>query len=101
MKLYGAEKLKKFVFWAKIKFIIFYVVDFILLFIFFLYLIAFCGIYNATMKHLIESYGIALIEIVVIKALYGLVLGILRKISLSQRINILYKIVMILDLYVA
>ena len=95
------ENIKKLIFWAKIKFIIFYAVDFILLIIFFLYLIAFCGIYNATMGHLIESYGIALVEILVIKVLYGLVLGILRKISLVHRINILYKIVMILDKYVA
>ena len=94
------QQFDKMMFWAKIKIIIFYAVDFILLFLFFLYIIAFCGIYNATMSNLIESYGIALIEIVIIKVLYGLVLGILRKVSLSYEINILYTIVRLLDTYI-
>ena len=95
------QKYNKMMFWLKIKIIIFYAVEFILLIIFFLYLISFCGVYNATSLKLVESYGIALIEIVIIKVLYGLVLGILRKISLSYEINILYNIVRILDLYIS
>ena len=95
------QKYKNMMFWAQIKIIIFYAIQFILTFIFFLYLISFCGIYNGTSSKLAESYGIALIEVIIIKILYGLVLGILRKISLVHRINILYKIVRFLDLYIA
>ena len=87
--------------WHQIKLIIFYAIEFILVIFFTLYLTGFCGIYIATKTKLVESYGIALIEVVIIKILYGLVLGILRKVSLVYKINILYKIVKYLDLYVA
>ena len=50
---------------------------------------------------LVESYGIALIEVVIIKILYGLILGVLRKISLTYEINKLYSIVLFLDLYIS
>ena len=95
------EKCKKMLFWAQIKIIIFYVIQLILLVIFYLYLITFFATYPGTGSSLVESYGIALIEIVLIKILYGLVLGVLRKISLSFGIKILYTIVVILDTYVS
>ena len=95
------EKYNKMMFWAKIKMIIFYIAEFILLIIFFFYLIAFCGVNTGTSSILVEGYGIALIEVIIIKVLYGLVLGILRKISLSYEINILYTIVRFLDLYIS
>ena len=95
------EKFNKMMFWIKIKIIIFYAVVYVLSFIFFLYLIAFCGVYNATSLKLVESYGIALIEVAIIKVLYGGVLGILRIISLTFQIKILYTIVRFLDLYIS
>ena len=95
------SKFEKMMFWAKIKIIIFYAVTFILVFIFYLYLIAFCGVYSQTNELLVESYGIAIIEVIIIKILYGLVLGILRKISLWQKIDKLYLVVRLFDLYVA
>jgi len=95
------EKFNKMMYWAKIKMIIFYIAEFILLIIFFFYLIAFCGVNTGTSSILVEGYGIALIEVIIIKVLYGLVLGILRKISLSYEINILYTIVRFLDLYIS
>ena len=88
-------------FWHQIKIIIFYAIEFIFVFLFFLYLTAFCGVYANAKAKLIESYGIALIEVVIIKILYGLVMGILRKVSLAYKINILYRIVQFLDLYIA
>ena len=95
------HKFKKMMFWSKIKLIIFYVVEFILLIIFFLYLISFCGVYNGTQSKLIESYGIGLIEIAIIKVLYGLILGMLRKVSLSYEMNKLYNVVRFLDMYIS
>jgi len=91
----------KFKFWNKIKLIAYYIVEFALLIIFFLYLISFCGVYTGTQSKLIQSYGIALIEIVIIKIIYGLVLGILRRVSLSYKVNKLYNIVRLLDIYVS
>ena len=52
-------------------------------------------------RELVEGYGITLIEIVLIKILYGFALGILRKISLTYGINKLYDIVVFLDLYIS
>ena len=95
------EKYNKMMFWAKIKIIIFYAVVFILCIIFFLYLMAFCGVNIGTKAKLFESYGIALIEVTIIKILYGIVLGILRKVSLTYEIEKLYFIVRILDLYIS
>ena len=95
------ERYNKMMFWAKIKIIIFYAVVFILGIIFFLYLMAFCGVYIETKAKLFESYGIALIEVVIIKILYGIALGILRKVSLTYEIEKLYFIVRILDLYIS
>jgi hypothetical protein len=95
------QKFKKMMFWSKIKLIIFYVIEFVLLIIFFLYLISFCGVFSGTQSKLIESYGIALIEIVIIKIFYGLILGVLRKVSLSYEIDKLYNIVRFLDLYIS
>ena len=95
------QKFKKMMFWSKIKLIIFYVIEFVLLIIFFLYLISFCGVFSGTQSKLIESYGIALIEIVIIKIFYGLILGVLRKMSLSYEIDKLYNIVRFLDLYIS
>ena len=95
------EKYKKMMFWGQIKLIIFYAIEFIFVFLFFLYITAFCGVYINAKAKLVESYGIALIEVVIIKILYGLVLGILRKVSLVYKINILYRTVHFLDLYIA
>ena len=95
------QQYNKFKFWNKIKLIAYYVVEFALLILFFLYLISFCGVYTGTQSKLIQSYGIALIEIVIIKIIYGLVLGILRRVSLSYKINKLYNIVKFLDIYVS
>ena len=95
------QQYKKVMFWAQIKIIIFYAVQLILIVIFFIYLIAFFGIYLGTSSKLVESYGIALIEVIIIKILYGLILGILRKISLVHKIEKLYSIVRFFDLYIA
>ena len=95
------EKFNKMMYWAKIKMIIFYIAEFILVIIFFFYLIAFCGVNTGTNSKLVEGYGIALIEVIIIKVLYGLILGILRKIALSFEINLLYNIVKFLDLYIS
>ena len=96
-----SQKYTKMLKCSKIKLAIYYVLQFGLIIIFFLYLMTFCYLYSATQSSLVESYGIALIEVVIIKVIYGLILGILRKISLAYEVNKLYSVVKFLDLYIA
>jgi len=95
------QQYNKIKFWNKIKLIVYYIVEFALLIVFFLYLISFCGVYTGTQSKLVQSYGIALIEIVIIKIIYGLILGILRRVSLSYKINKLYNVARLLDIYLS
>ena len=85
----------------KIKLIIYYNVQFILIIFFFIYLLALGAVYPATMKKIFSSYGVAILEIIIIKILYGLILGILRSVSLSGQKSGMYNIVKIFDKYIA
>ena len=96
-----SEKYSKMIKCSKIKLAIYYVLQFGLSIVFFLYLMVYCYLYSSTQTSLIESYLVALIEVVVIKVIYGLILGILRKISLAYEKNKLYTVVRFLDLYIA
>jgi len=96
-----SQKYSKMISCSKIKLAIYYVLQFAIIIIFFLYLMVYCYLYSATQTSLIESYLIALIEVVVIKVIYGLILGILRKVSLAYEKNKLYGVVRFLDLYIA
>ena len=96
-----SQKYSKMIKCSKIKLAIYYVLQFGASIIFFLYLMVHCYLYSSTQTSLIESYLIALIEVVVIKVVYGLILGILRKISLAYEMNKLYTVVRFFDLYIA
>ena len=96
-----SEKYSKMIKCSKIKLAIYYVLQFGLSIVFFLYLMVYCYLYSSTQTSLIESYLVALIEVVVIKVVYGLILGILRKISLAYEKDKLYTVVRFLDLYIA
>ena len=65
------------------------------------YLITFCGIYSGLKIKIFQAYGIAFIEIVIIKIIYGAILGILRKISLYLENKKLYNIVLIFNKYIS
>ena len=65
------------------------------------YLITFCGIYTGTKDKIFTAYGIAFIEIVIIKIIYGAVLGVLRKVSLCNENKIMYNVVLILNKYIS
>ena len=77
--------------------IAFFVIELILGILCLLYLTTFCAIYTGTKKKIFKTYGIALVEVLIIKILYGITLGILRKVALSKKIRILYKIVYYFD----
>ena len=51
------------------------------------------------MNKVFKAYGFALIEILIIKIIYGIVLGILRKVSLTKQKMTLYDVVLFMDTY--
>ena len=95
------EKYNRIIYKIKRNMIIYLVLQFLIILFCSFYLITFCGIYVATKKNVFESYGIAFIEIIIIKIVYGFILGILRKVSLIKEISLLYNITLILNKYIS
>ena len=85
---------------VKIKLIVYTIVQFILIILFFIYLVTLCAVYNGTMSKIFAAYGIAILEIIIIKIIYGLVLAILRQYSLLNQKKGLYKIILFMDNYI-
>ncbi len=83
----------------KLKIIIYSIIEFLLLAFCFIYFVTFCTVYTGTKNKVFKSYGIALIEILIIKIVYGIVLAILRKVSLSKEKKTLYDIVVFMNTY--
>ena len=84
----------------KTKLIAYYIIQFKLIIFFFIYLVTFGSIYSGTMKRIFLTYGITLLEALIIKMIYGLVLGILRHISLSNKNSKIYNVILIFDKYI-
>jgi hypothetical protein len=94
------QKVNSIISKMKIKMIVYYIIQFIILIFFFIYLVTLCAVYSGTMKKIFTSYGIAIIEIIIIKILYGLILGILRFLSISNQQKGLYSFILFLDKYI-
>lgn len=62
-----------------------------------LYITTFCAVYTGTKKYVFRTYGIALVEVLIIKIVYGIVLGIIRKVGLNKQNRTLYKIAYYFD----
>ena len=77
--------------------IVYFVIQFIFAVVCLLYVTVFCAVYEGTRKKVFKTYGIALLEVLIIKIIYGIILGILRKVGLSKQSKIIYKIVYYLD----
>ena len=95
------EKVEKLIYKIKRNIIIYLVLQFLIILFCSFYLITFCGIYIGTKKNIFQSYGIAIVEIIIIKIIYGFILGVLRKVSLFNEIKPLYAIVTILNKYLS
>ena len=95
------EKYNKIMYKIKRNMIIYFILQFLIILFCSFYLITFCGIYIGTKKRIFQSYGIAFIEIIIIKIIYGFILGLLRKISLLKEVNTLYNIVLIFNKYIS
>ena len=83
----------------KAKVIVYLIIQFIILAFCFVYFVTFCSVYIGTKIRVFRSYGIALVEILIIKIIYGIILSILRKISLSKKSKVFYDIVLLMTTY--
>ena len=95
------EKYDELVKKIKIQTIAFYTIILVFTFFFFIYLVSFSGIYTATKGKVFKTYYISIIEIALIKFLYGLCLASLRVAAESNKFKNLYSFVVILDKYVS
>ena len=95
------NKISNCIYSIKRNIIIYFVLQFVLIMFCSFYLITFCGIYTGTKSKLFQSYGIAFIEIIIIKIIYGFILGILRKLSLAKEISCMYNIILIFNQYLS
>ena len=95
------EKSEEIIKKIKIQTIIFYIV--IILFTEFCsaYLISFFAIYTGTKKYILKTYYISIIEIIIIKFVYGLSLGSLRIAAEVNEFVSLYNFVYICDKYIS
>ena len=85
---------------TKIKIALYSIIQYILIIFFTIYSVTLCAIFYGTMKKIYLNYVIALLEVLVIKILYGLVLSILRQVSLSKEKKGLYNVVLFMDNYI-
>jgi len=85
---------------TKLKIAIYSIIQYLLMIFFIIYSCTLCAIFYGTMKKIYLNYVIALIEVLVIKILYGLVLSILRQVSLSKEKKGLYNVVLFMDNYI-
>ena len=93
------RKYKNLMWKVKFKFVIYSVIELLLIIFAFLYLTAFGSVYSGTQSNTFKTYGIALIEILIIKILYGTALAIMRHVSLSKQKKVLYDIVLFMNTY--
>ena len=95
------EKYEEIIKKIKIQMVIFYIVIFALTAFCFIYLVSFFAIYTGTKGKVFKAYYISLIEIALIKFVYGLCLGSLRIASDGNELKSLYNFVYVFDKYIS
>ena len=75
----------------RIKFVFFFIIDFILLFLFWYYVTCFCGIYRNTQIHLLQDSLYSFITSLIMPFILYLIPGLLRICSLKRKSKALYK----------
>ena len=80
--------------------IAYFVIELIAVLLCLLYVTTFSAIYIGTKAKVFRTYGITLAELVIIKILYGIILGIFRKVGLYKKKKVLYKIAYYFDKYI-
>ena len=95
-----SKKYNNLVWKIKFKVALYSVVEFLLLAFCFIYLSLFGTVYIGTTSRVFKAYGIALIEVLIIKILYGIALSIMRYVSLSKSNKKLYDVVLFMNTYI-
>ena len=84
-----------------IKLITFYLIDYAVTLYCSFYMILFCSIYKGTKANVFKTYGIALLEIFIIRVVYAIILALLRYMALSMRSKGFYNFVKFMDYYLS
>ena len=95
------KKYKQIISSIKCTIVVFYIIIFIIILFCTIYLISFFALYTGTKKKVLKSYYISLIEILIIKFVYGFSLASLRTASRINKMKKVYKIVYICDKYIS
>ena len=95
------EKYDELIYQFKCRISIFYVIVFIFSLFFTIYLISFFSFYTGTKHRVLEAYYISIIEILLIKICYGLLLGSLRLLSKAKRNKAVYNLVYFFDKHIS
>ena len=95
------KKYNDIVFHMKFKTALFYIISLLLSLFLTVYLIAFFSLYTGTKRRVLKAYYISIIEILLIKFAYGLILSLLRLISIAYKVKVLYDIVRIFNKYIS
>ena len=85
----------------KVKLVVFYLIVIGFSLLFFFYLSLFGSIYTGTKQKIFIAYGITLVEILVIKIVYAIILSALRKVAISSESACLYIFVKFMDLFLS
>ena len=91
------KKLNNLLYKIKSGMVAFFIIEFIIGIVCLIYLTTFCAVYTGTKKKIFKTYGIALVEVLIIKIIYGILLGIFRKVGLAKQKKVLYNISYYLD----
>ena len=100
-KKFRIKKYKKLNGKIKFKFSAYYIIQWAMLLFCFFYLCLFSSIYRGAKKEIFKTYGIALLEIFIIRIVYGILLGIFRFISIKCGAECLYNMVKFFDHYLS
>ena len=95
------EKYDELIYQIKCRISLFYVIVLLFSFFFFIYLLSFFSFYTGTKHRVLKAYYISIIEIFLIKVVYGIFLAALRYIGIINRIKCLYNFVLMLDKYLS
>ena len=95
------EKYDELIFQIKCRIALFYVISFIFTFFFSIYLISFFSFYTGTKHRVLTAYYTSIIELLLIKIVYGTILASLRYASKVKKYKFLYNFVFTFDKYLS
>ena len=94
------KKLKNLLYKIKKGMIVYFVFELIFVLLCLLYLTTFCAVYIGTKNKIFKTYGITLVEVLIIKIIYGMILGIFRKVGLYKKKKNIYKVSYYFDKFI-